>query len=141
MSVSEPDLGTKKPKLPGDDHGSSDVVTIEYCTAPRPTASLRGSPEEFEQHALKLKAFLEGKFPMLRVKLQSPPSTHVSSKELHLRFAESHVYVPMHWQERRMPSPSEGRRRFPRINAFEVKANGRIVFSKLAGGPAQEFAE
>ena len=122
----------------------SDVVTIEYCTAPRPSASLRGTPEEFELHALALKVFLEKKFPNVVVTLQKPPygrGSKVPSTELKLRFADENVYVPTRWagghDGHRMPLSSEGRRRFPRINAFEVTANGRAIYSKLVGGPVR----
>jgi hypothetical protein len=60
-----------------------------------------------------------------------------------LRYADGRVYVPTGWagggDGRCMPSSREGRRRFPRINAFEVVANGQSLYSKLAGGPTAPF--
>ena len=60
-----------------------------------------------------------------------------------LRYADGRVYVPSSWAGGRdgrcMPTSAEGRRRFPRINAFEVVANGQTIYSKLAGGPTAPF--
>lgn len=74
-SVSEPSLQSPDQAEPRSDGAgqSRDVVTIEYCTVERPTASLRGTPEEFEVHAFALKAFLEDTFPSVTVQLQKAP--------------------------------------------------------------------
>ena len=74
-SVSEPSLQSPDQAKPRSDGAgqSRDVVTIEYCTVERPTASLRGTPEEFEVHAFALKAFLEDTFPSVTVQLQKAP--------------------------------------------------------------------
>ena len=145
-SGSNPASPSRSPtRLRGDGASDGDVVTIEYCTAERPTASLKGTADEFKQHALALKLFLEERYPKLSVELQKPPATHIPMTELGFSFKSwdsasyENLYVPKLWQARRLPTPSEGRRRFPRINAFEVKANGRVIFSKIAGGPLAPF--
>ena len=165
-SVSEPNLQGADQAEPGSDGARQrrDVVTIEYCTVHRPTMTLRGTPEKFETHALALKAFLEETFPSASVLLQRAPynkrskipSTEIEVLRRHLtpqekalsahprlRYADRRVYVPTDWDGgkdgRGMPTSAEGRRRFPRINAFEVVANGQTVFSKLAGGPTAPF--
>lgn len=139
-SLSDEDSPDKKgPKPRGDGVSERDLVTIEYCTVERPTMTLRGSAEEYEKHALALQSYLQEKFPKLRVELQRPPASLARAKDKGIAHAHDSIYVPASWSEPRMPSPAEGRRRFPRVNAFEVKVNGRLIFSKLAGGPAADF--
>ena len=139
-SLSDEESPEKKgSKARGDGASERDRVTIEYCTVERPTMTLRGSAEEYERHALTLQAYLQEKFPKLRVDLQRPPASLTRAKDKGISHAHDAIYVPASWSEPRMPSPAEGRRRFPRVNAFEVKLNGRLIFSKLAGGPAADF--
>eukprot|EP00964_Phaeocystis_antarctica_P151706 scaffold119368_cov63-Phaeocystis_antarctica.AAC.1 len=119
-SVSEPRLQSPEQVEPRSDGAgqSRDVVTIEYCNVQRPSSTLRGTPEEFEVHALALKAFLEATFPSATVQLQKAPygkrskipSTEIDLLRRHLtpqekaakahpklRYADGSVYVPTGW--------------------------------------------